>query len=502
MIEPVYEKINYSVKSGVVTEQIKAESKTEILSESVKAILNVWAWSTVNDCEISDGKIRYGGRVIFYVSYLDADGSVKKVECGNEFAGTIIDGRVNDGCRAYATAVVDKTEADVSGIKLTLSAFVTIKADVTDCAEIDALSGGDSLIIDRKEIPLTKSLGVRHGSYPIEEEFELNYTVEEVLSHRVQAIITAVQCGVGAIIVDGEAVISAIMLQKTDKSDIIKEIKTVPFRMEIDCEEAMPAMQATARVKEKSFKTEITVDEDSGKSIVSASVVLGFEGEAFSLSSVWVAEDVFSTEQEIQSEKHDLSYYKPCEMRTLTALVNGKAAVEELPAGAIILAVGGETAEITATDCKDDGLKFTGVINAVGFFRDGENRPFTRKLEMPFEVTLDCAFDCGIELESFAKAVKARARITSLTEIELETETIFTVYPSEKCDLSIVKSLEMLGEKPKNTSALSVYIPTEGEELWSLAKRLNVSPETLVQANPDLCFPLTGSERIVVYRQK
>ena len=51
-------------------------------------------------------------------------------------------------------------------------------------------------------------------------------------------------------------------------------------------------------------------------------------------------------------------------------------------------------------------------------------------------------------------------------------------------------------------AAISVYIPLEGEGLFSLAKRLNVSPESLVNTNRELNFPLSGKERIVIYRQK
>ena len=77
----------------------------------------------------------------------------------------------------------------------------------------------------------------------------------------------------------------------------------------------------------------------------------------------------------------------------------------------------------------------------------------------------------------------------------------FTVYPFEKCNVQVVKAIKGVGEKQKPTHALSVYIPCEGEELWSLAKRLNVHPEDLINANKELQFPLSGKERIVVFRQ-
>ena len=77
-----------------------------------------------------------------------------------------------------------------------------------------------------------------------------------------------------------------------------------------------------------------------------------------------------------------------------------------------------------------------------------------------------------------------------------------SVYPSKKEACEVISQLKILAEKEIENCAISVYIPTVGEDLWSLAKRLNTCPEALVATNKDLQFPLTGRERIVIYRQK
>ena len=50
--------------------------------------------------------------------------------------------------------------------------------------------------------------------------------------------------------------------------------------------------------------------------------------------------------------------------------------------------------------------------------------------------------------------------------------------------------------------AVSVYVPTAGDTLWDTAKKLGKTPEQVQAANPGLTFPLSGGERIVVYRKK
>ncbi len=502
MVEPVFEKINYNQRVGEVKEQIKVEVKTNVRSEDVSGVLSVSPWVSVNESEVENAKLNYGGKIIFYISYLSADGGIKKCECGSEFAGSIKNDKIKDTCRTVSTAVVDKAEADNSGSYLTVIAYLTVSAQLIDCNEVSALTGGEQLVVKENQLNCVKSLGVKRGTYPIEEEFELSYPIEEVLFHRANGVITAVQSGVGTIIVDGEVLLSLVLLQKNDKNDIIRENRVLPFRMEIECEEAMPNMQATAKVRERAFKTDISVDEESGKSVVNASVTLSFEGEAFTSACVTVASDVFSTENEVELQYENFPSYKACDLRGYTEIINGKSTVNELPVGATVLAVGGEKATVISTECNNSGIAVTGILSATAFMKDGDSKVFVRRLEVPFERTLDSAFNPDTLIEVVLKAERASAKIVSLTEVEIEAEVFFTVYPVEKYENKVVKEIKVLGEKKKNTSAISVYIPEEGEELWSLSKRLNVCPEQLVSTNKELQFPLTGQERIVVYRRR
>ena len=500
MVEPVFEKLNFNQRVGELKEQIKVDCKTQISSESVSGVLAVSPWVTADVSEVFGEKVKYGGKVIFYISYLDADGNLRKCECGSEFIGELVG--AEEDAKVHLSAEIDKVETDGSGANLAISSFITIKAELSGVSEVSALVGGESLIIKEQEMNLLKGMGARRGVYPIEEEFELNYPVKEVLYHRADAVITAVQCGVGSIIVDGETLLSLVLLQKTDKNDIIRENRIIPFRMEIECEEAMPTMQATARVKEKSFKTDIAVDDDAGKSIVSVDVSLMFEGQAFSSENVILAADAFSTENDVELVKDDCKFYKTCDLRGYSVTVGGRAEISELPVGATVLAVGNEKVSVLSTCCGESGITVTGVLSGTVFLRDADGKVFTRKPEVPFEKVLEGEFNCDTEITVVAKATKANAKIVALTQTDLEADVYFTVYPEERCAQRVVKEIKVLGEKQAPTAAISVYIPTEGEELWSLSKRLNVCPDALIATNKDLNFPLSGKERIVIYRQK
>ncbi|MBR2871358.1 MAG: DUF3794 domain-containing protein [Clostridia bacterium] len=499
--EPIFEDISLTQNAGVIKEQIKAECKTEVPSAVVSRILSVTARAVITKVDAGERQLSYEGKATFFVCFEQEDGAVCKCECGTEFKGAISQSGLKL-CKVQARAVIDKTEADVSGVKLSVAGYITVEATVTECKKVQVLTGGNGLITDGKEISVCKGYGLRESVFPIEEEFELDYKIEDVLTQRAEPHVTAVQCGVGCIIVDGEVCLSSILLQNKEKNDIIRENKILPFRAEIECEDAMPSMSATAFVQEKSFKTDVAVDNENNKSIVRASVQLALSGEAFYNESVRVVEDAFSINDKVQIEKEEYSYFSPCDVFSDVKQIMGIAVTDSLPVGTTISSCIGEKVDILSTSCVDNRLCLGGVIYLTCLFKDSEGKIFSRKLESPFETVTEIAGDCNCDYTVRAIASQARVRLVSDTEMEISANLNLTVYPFEKRNVGLIKSLSNLGEKTVENHAISVYIPCEGEELWSLAKRLNVAPETLISTNQDLQFPLSGKERIVVYRQR
>lgn len=499
MAEPVFDSVKFSEKLGFVSGGAKIESRTDVLSEEIN-VLSVSASLGVCNTESLDGQIKYSGKALFYVIYSDSEG-VSSCECSGEYSGSILCENVTKGCKIKASVKCEKTDFDLSGTKLSVTGYLTISCEYYEEKNAKFLSDGN-IIINKKEVPFIKGYGRKKGVYPIEEEFELNYAVAKVLTQSARAEITAVQCGVGCIIVDGEVDYGALLLQNIEKSDIIREEKKLPFRMEMEYEEAMPSMVADICVGEKAFKTDITVDEDTNKSVISISATLIFEGEVFSEEKITVGLDAFSLTENVDTEKSTMSFVKPYETRNDTCRIVGRAINDELPAGSRIMCVGGEEIDVTSTSITDGKLNVTGILSLNGYVRTPDGGVTTTKWQTPFECNLEIPISDKLEYSVKAKAEKPFAKIISLSEAEIEAEGIFFVMVCEKTQVEYISGIKFCGEKVAEDSAISVYIPVAGEELWSLAKRLNVCPDTLVLTNKELQFPLTGKERIVIYRQK
>ena len=502
MVEPVFEKISFSKRVPQTQDQIKIECKTAVSVKDVSSVVSIAPFTVVERGEVSVGKVKYSGKALFYICYLDAEGEIKKCECGYEVNGEILSQEILDDSKVSLSIFATKVEKDLSSSYLEVNAILQVTAKIERNEDRSALVGGDKIYAMEQEISSVSGLGICYGTYPMEEEFELNYAVQEVLFHKAESTITAVQSGMGAIIVDGQVLLSLVLLQKSDKKDIIKETRVLPFRMEIECEDAMPNMQAVASVYEKSIGTDVAVDFDNGTSIVKANVLLQFEGQAYKNTTCSVAFDAFCTENEIELVKEDCLGHNLLETRHYNFGLSTRAQTEEIPLGTTLATICAENVVITQSKCSCQGLEVTGVYSAVVFLKDGEGKLFSRQISAPFEKNLDGEFNPETELEISAKAFSGKARILSATELELDGEIYLTVYPLEKTQLCFIKDIKVLGEKQENPCAISVYLASSGEDCFTLAKRLNVCPASLIETNKDLQFPLSGKERIVVYRQK
>ncbi len=482
-------------------EAFKVDCKTSLSSESVKKIVFLSANPYITLTECGDAGVKVIGKVNFFICYEDDNGEVRKTECLCDFEKVFKMENVENE-KALSFIKVEKADFDLSGVSVSLSTTLEVLVTVNRKTEKQFISGGEDFFCENKEFTHLRSLGEKNTVFSIEEEFELPYTPLEVLFQKAVPSILSCHCGVGVIIVDGEVNISQILLQKDAKRDIIKESKIFPFTAEIECDEAMPSDFSVASVLEKSFKTDVTADEEQNKGVVNCSILLSLTGEAFTLEETKIINDAFSLDNELELVKEEVVTLKNKEQFFLTENVSGKVEFDELPVGSTLCLTTNEKVEITSSKVEKKGVLVSGVLTALSIFRNGEGKLFSRKMETPFEKLLTLSIKENHSYNVTARAKGSSSKIISLTTGELFIELCFSVIGTENDRVNLLTDIKCVKEKKPLDCAISVYIPLAGETLFPLAKRLNVNPDHLILTNKELQFPLSGEERIVIYRQK
>ena len=501
MIQANFEETSLFVRQSKIAGETEIQCVLPLSESQVSKVLCVSPKVTLTGAEIIDGQVSYGGKAIFCVIYLDGDGNVKKAECGAEFEQRLNINLEQEVLTPNVKLAVERARLESVNGSLVVKAKVTSSVTLSCEKKIKYATNGEELFLKKQECTVSKKICSKTAVYPIEEEFELNYAVEEVLLHKTQASVTAVSSGVGLVTVDGESYLSVCLLQKIEKSDILKETKCFPFRFEVECEEVMPSSICEVSLLVKSCKLDVIVDEDAGKSQVKLSGQIAVSVNAYEDRSGEILVDTYSATNEVTVLKERETFFRPEEYRyqktdlRLIGLLS-----ESLLGGSRLTCVAIETVEITQAKRKDGGLTVEGVIDALAFIKDGEENILSKKIEVPFETFFDQITGCDFAVDILVEEVKGK--LISLNEVELGVKMVLCVQSYKKEEIDFICGVEIGKEKRVKTQAMSVYIPLAGEELWDVAKRLNSSPEVILEINRDLTFPLTGEERLLIYRQE
>lgn len=491
------------VEEKEIVKNINVDYKTNLPSLEINKILNVCTSIFNVKAERKDDKIVYEGKVFFQTIYIDNNGNLKKSEAGQSFSGEEEYNASCESCEVFVRAEEVKTEFDASGIKVGINTILKLILKIKEVQQNSLIKGCQDLVVKKLEVPIVKVLDCKTITYPVEEDFEVNYQIKEVLSQNCTAHITSVQCGVNCVIVDGEISFCALLLQNDENSSIIREEKNIPFRVELESQPSMPAYYSDATAVIRSFKTDVAVDGENNKSTFTVLVNLDFSFEVKAEERCDVAIDCFCKDKELSLNYGKYTYQTTCPVRVMEENLVLKAPINaELVLDARCVAVYNSQVEIAEVQTKGKGLEISGVYSVVGIFYSLEEGYLPVKLETPFSYVLDVNLPQGADIEVMASAKNDNIKMISLKESEISTTIVTTIRCKTKEEFSIIENVEEAGDKKVETSAISVYIGLKGEDLWSLAKRLNVTEGELLSANEELKFPLTGKERIVVYRQK
>lgn len=501
-LEPIFEEIQTKKILKKITGEIKVSANTNLPTEEVIKILAVKDFVSLSHEEFSAGTLSIGGRAIFCMVFRDFNGALRKTECGTEFSCREATDGLPQETKATTKLSVVKVTAEKEGQTVVISAVVRYETVFSVNEKLNMLTGGDGLILKKCNSCVVREIPAKKTVYPASDEFELEYSVREVLVHESSVYVTAVQCGVGTIVLDGEIILSLSLLQKIENSDILKETKNIPFRLEMECDDAMPSCLAYAEAVIKSVKLDITVDEQSGKSTVSANMQIEVTGSCFEQCEKEIVTDAYYTSCECEVSKAFCQCTLPLQNKIETVNVSTKGAfINPLEAGSRLMTISLLKLNLTSVRAEDSGIYAEGVFEGTAFCKDMESRIFTSQIQAPFEFKLPSDVgDNEYALEVYLTS--CQGKVVSLENVELDLVIKAVVKTKEPRKTLFLDGVTVGEEKTASGCAISVYIPLEGEDLWDVAKRLNTHPETITELNGDLAYPLSGNERIVIYRQE
>lgn len=474
----------------IIKDSAAVEASLNLSAEQQEKILSASGFVAGTSVNVDSGTVTCSGKVFFNVIFAGDD--PERIEAGVRFEfKKSVDGEVeNANCAYELSSFSVKNEGGMLFVCCDLSRTLTVitRQNTDMVASIDCLC--------KKEEVFEPKIIFSHATTDLEDKFDIG-RIKKVLLSSADACITASECANNVVTVSGNAFISFVLLPFSENSDIIKEVRCIPFKFEIDSDGVNSSFVCCASVSVNNLSVKVYTDEEEGKSTVESALALDFSVASFGEQKRLLLTDAASMECELDFCKQDYDYPMLLCTRSVTERVSGKAAVTVPEYSRFIKAVG-ERVCVYETTLAEKELTITGVVEADCVFSD-DSGIVANKSELPFTVTVDIQGETVDNVFVCADNLQGRLRSGKL-EQDVNLYISFNEYFVRR-----QSGFSDIGEGNKRNgepSAVTVYSARAGDEKWDVCKAMLASEDTVCEFNPELSFPLKGGEKIIVLRKK
>ena len=485
--------LNATFQSGAYTRKvadIKAQTIVEIkFPQDAGEIIAVYPQVSLNSAEVASGRITLSARLVCTAVFTDSDGKLARIQKGAEFSHHADDDRLAPAQNADCELICEHTQIKRDGSTYVIAIVVGAKIAVSESAQRNYISDVSGAIARREEGKLFNAVAFS-GESDVDDEFDC--VAGDILVPCAKAQVTECNVKAGMAVISGEIYLSILAVR--DSAPVALD-RIVPFKCELSCSEAVVPKSCVARAEIKEMAVNCKVSEDSGKCNVEFSATLAFFGRFYDEENVTYISDMFSEECALNLVKCEQSEEIYTNLKIYSERASGLCATKaKLDYTCTLLATAVPSADFVKTE---KGIE--GSVSAVLIYKQGGETRST-EINLPFSVRLAGLEVNGGEVRVAVSGMSVRQR----AEGECEAEAILkiTAEDGEKNRAALITEASEGEKYSVKRSAICVHIPAAGDGLWDTTKKLCAPPESIEAANPDITFPLTGRERIVVFRAK
>ncbi len=484
MLNATYQSGAYTRKIGTFKSQTIVEIK--FTGQDIGEATAVYPQVSLNSAEVSSGRINYSGRLICTLVYSDGE-NLCRMQKGAEFSHFCDNEAFTPSEQCGCVLTCERTTIRREGSSFAVAVVVGAEISVYDGAMRSYLSALDGAVTDGGT---QKLLTCVHFSGESELEDSFDCVASDVLVPSAELLVLSCEVKTDYIEVTGELYLSLLAVR--DASPVGLD-RVIPYKAEITCEQAILPRPASCRAEIKELNVECKVNEESGKCEVTIDSTLAFTGSFYEEEEIPLVIDAFSLTNNLSLNYAEEKNEVPTGIKIFSERVSGLCAVKaKLDYTCAFLATALPKAEFSPSE---DGIG--GSVNAtLLYMQNGEIR--SSQISLPFFISLTgCDLTCA-EITAAVCGISVRQR----AEGECEAEAALKICVTERETRCVKYLCEVSEGEPieRRLSAISVYIPKAGDGLWETAKKACGAPDDIIKSNPDLKFPLTGKERILIFR--
>lgn len=461
-------------------------------SSEITEIIAVYPQVSGVSCEVSSGRVNYSGKLVLTIVYSDEEGKLCRMQKGAEFSYFADDENLVPAQNGVCRLTCEKTTVKRDGSSFVIAAIISAEICVYGRAERSLVCGAEGAFVKTEKVTLS-SVVVFSGESEVDDDFEAD-SVVDVLIPCAKAVVLSAACGTGEVEISGEIYLS--LFAKRLQSPACME-RIIPFKCVVPCDDAGVGRSACAAAEITDLNVIATVNEERGKCDVNFTCSLSFNGWFADERTEEVVVDAFSETREINLSFAEEACPRCVDVKVYSERVSGLAATKsKLGYDCKFLAAALPRAECAFN--AQNGCVEGAVSTVLIYEQNGEIK--STDVNLPFSVLLNGVCEEGQKVVADVAVYGVSVRLKAEGEAEAEANLKISANVCGDNKFKYVSDMQEGDGIEVNDCAVSVFLPQCGDGLWDIAKKLKKSPSEVSACNADLTFPLTGKERIIVYR--
>lgn len=268
----------------------------------------------------------------------------------------------------------------------------------------------------------------------------------------------------------------------------------VSFSEEVPFKGLNPDDGVTAKAEVKNVR--IIIGGTEGDNNIEIEALIGVRINGYKNSDLSVAVDVFMPQKELIATKGEMKMTAFDKVLFFDDKFTESARISETrPAVREILAVTTASNTVAKVWSENSQICIEGIVGATIIYKD-ENGFNSVKAELPYSVCFAADVKDSSILKADGSVGEVTAKIKRDREIELSVKLCFGVEVYTEKTMTYIDSVTEGEDKPLNDSAISVYIASEGDTIWDVAKAFSASPDKILEQN-EIDKKLVEGQRIV-----
>lgn len=479
-------------------DRTKEESEDYILPDylpDVKKIVAVLPETTVRNRFLGSGTLEYDGETRFKVLYIAEDGTLKSVVFTCGFEDKIGSSGFSEDCVEILTPVLRGLNVRlINPRKLNIrrenGAIVEVYKRICTMPALSGASAADEerLVSKVQEVPSMNVLTLSENGLSISEDLSFDPalpTAEELLYSSVLLRVEDCRPASGEVQLRGNAKILCICSSLPDaagKTELIKLSKEIPFTQTVKNKGLHADGVCRAALGQENAELRLREDEFGQKRVIEVDVGYRCDLEVFYPKAQKIVSDVFSTERMIETDRSEKRFEAPDGVLKGSFSVNESVDLDLPEDGSYTLEYCFCRPELKGQKDDSGRIALGGSCSLTMLLRDGAGDLDVRRSSLPVRFVTDLAAK-GEDVSVYVDAGAASACFRlDKKKLSADLEVCFYGAVCHRESVEALDAIRVLPEKRALTGkrgSLIFYYPDENEDLFSIAKKYGVDPQTL-----------------------